>query len=487
MQSSDVPSRFPIPFGNAAGGSYIRTIPEASQIGIQDGAASLTDGFPPLNFTPVGAGGVPPFGQDFNGLMKQVTQWARWQAAGNATPWDSAFSTAIGGYPRGSVVTGTTGILWQSTTENNTTNPNTGGAGWVQVANSSAVQSGTWNYAAVTGTVNAITATLSPAPASLTAGLRVILNITSSNTGAATLDLNGLGVASIVNLFGGPLVGGELIGPVEFVYDGTKWWATVVQPGVSADRTYYVNGSTGSDSNNGLSSGTAFATIQKAIDVVAAISWGGFNATISVANGTYSPNISLRQVSGAASVTLTGNIATPASVVTGLISNNGTSGWFVQGFKPTTTALGAHNVSCEGGSITLGNMEWPLNDGGGTANGGAHIAAGTGGSIFLTGTHRIAGGATIAHMFVADGGSMRFLQSSPPTLNVIATAGFSQFINVNVGDAHVTYASITGAASVTSGKKYNVIANGVINVDGAGVNYYPGPSAGTTATGGQYV
>lgn len=135
MQSSDIPSKFLIPFANSAGAGYIRTIPLASQIGVTDGAASLTDGFPPLNFLAVGAGGVPPFGQDFNGLLKQITQWSRWQGAGGLVTWDSALSTAIGGYPKGALVASTTaGHVWLCTVENNTTNPDAGGAGWVDLA-----------------------------------------------------------------------------------------------------------------------------------------------------------------------------------------------------------------------------------------------------------------------------------------------------------------------------------------------------------------
>ncbi|NGO64185.1 hypothetical protein G6N76_10900 [Rhizobium daejeonense] len=350
-----------------------------------------------------------------------------------------------------------------------------------------AIQSGGLNYGVLGGTANALAATLLSAPPALVDGLTVVLTIGVANTGAATLNVNGLGALPIVNLFGAPLVGGELVGPVRFTYGAAKWWAAVVQPSVSADRTYYVNSNTGSDSNSGLTSGTAFATIQKAVDVVASINWAGYAATISVANGTYGA-VSLKNVAGASSVTLTGNVATPASVVTGAITANGTSGWKVEGLKPTTTVAAAHNLQITGGSVVVGTMEWPVNDGGGTSNGGAHMAAGAGGSILVTGTQRIAGGATIAHMYVADGGAIRFLQGAVPALNVLATVGFTQFVNaVSLGNIHVTYASITGAANVNTGKKYNATANGIINTDGAGVGYYPGPTAGTTATGGQYV
>lgn len=134
MDASAVPPRFPIPWGNSAGGSYIRPIPEASQIGVQSGAASLTDGFPPLTFSPVGAGGIPPFGQDFNGILKQLSQWALWAATGTPVGYDATFSSAIGGYPNGAIlaVAGISGSYWFSTIDNNTSDPDTGGSNWVQ-------------------------------------------------------------------------------------------------------------------------------------------------------------------------------------------------------------------------------------------------------------------------------------------------------------------------------------------------------------------
>ena len=134
MQASDIPEKFVTPFANAAGGGYVRAIPAASQIGIVDGAASLADGFPPDTFVAVAAGGVPPFGQDFNGILKQVTAWSRWMSAGGRVAWDSAFSASIGGYPNGAIVgsPATAGLAWRSTTDNNVTNPDTGGAGWVR-------------------------------------------------------------------------------------------------------------------------------------------------------------------------------------------------------------------------------------------------------------------------------------------------------------------------------------------------------------------
>ena len=133
MQASSLPTKFPIPFANGAGGSFRRTIPVASQIGISPGAASFTDGFPPVTFSPTASGGDPPFGQDFNGLLYEMTAWDQWTQAGGPVFWDSAFSTAIGGYPMGAIVRSNilAGAQWLSTADNNTSNPDAFGTGWI--------------------------------------------------------------------------------------------------------------------------------------------------------------------------------------------------------------------------------------------------------------------------------------------------------------------------------------------------------------------
>lgn len=135
MQQSQSPPKFGIPWANGAGAAYINSIPQNSQIGIKNCAASLTDGFPPLTFTPSGAGGCPPFGQDFNGILKQLSQWNQWQSAGGPVFYDGTFSTNIGGYPNGAKLMSavTPGTVWMSTADNNTTNPDTSSAAnWVQ-------------------------------------------------------------------------------------------------------------------------------------------------------------------------------------------------------------------------------------------------------------------------------------------------------------------------------------------------------------------
>ena len=129
MQSSNAPTKIALPFANTS--SARRAIPAASQIGITPGAASLTDGFPPLTRTALSIGGVPPSGLDMNGALYLLSATDQWGQAGGQPTYDGAFSTAIGGYPLGAVLKSTDGLTWwRCTAENNTSNPDAGGAGW---------------------------------------------------------------------------------------------------------------------------------------------------------------------------------------------------------------------------------------------------------------------------------------------------------------------------------------------------------------------
>ncbi|TIR07986.1 MAG: hypothetical protein E5X32_13210, partial [Mesorhizobium sp.] len=202
MKISALPTKFAVPFGASASPSYIRAIPLASQIGIVNGAASLTDGFPPLNFLPVGSGGVPPFGQDMNGILKQITQWSQWQNAGGLVPYDAAFSTAIGGYPYGAVLVGATaGVVWLSTVDDNTSDPDTGGANWVNIGTSSYIMVGVDS-----GSANVVTANVLPAPSAYVDGQVFLIQKSAfDNNGAMTGNIDGLGTHPIVNMDGTPL------------------------------------------------------------------------------------------------------------------------------------------------------------------------------------------------------------------------------------------------------------------------------------------
>ena len=105
------------------------TIPETADPVL--GRAGFDQGFPAINMTPKTAGGIAPFGQDFNGILFDVTQALQFMQAGGTFPYDSTWATAVGGYPVGALVSRTDNQgLWRNTVANNLTDPESGGAGW---------------------------------------------------------------------------------------------------------------------------------------------------------------------------------------------------------------------------------------------------------------------------------------------------------------------------------------------------------------------
>lgn len=120
------PDQITVPFATSG---LKNAIPAASNP--VTGNAGYDAGFPATNMTPKEAGGIPPFGQDFNGILFDITTAIQYLEAGMQFPYSSSFATAVGGYPLGAIVTRTDGAgFWRNTVANNTTNPETFGAGW---------------------------------------------------------------------------------------------------------------------------------------------------------------------------------------------------------------------------------------------------------------------------------------------------------------------------------------------------------------------
>ncbi|WP_072091892.1 pyocin knob domain-containing protein, partial [Trabulsiella odontotermitis] len=125
MKRSDVPTKHALPF--ALNGSR-NAIPEN---GTAAGAASLTKGFPDETMTPIIAGGTPPDGKDMNGVLHELSAMGRWANAGAEYSYDEAFSTSIGGYPRGARLLGSDGVtMFVSMLDDNSTDPEVISAAW---------------------------------------------------------------------------------------------------------------------------------------------------------------------------------------------------------------------------------------------------------------------------------------------------------------------------------------------------------------------
>lgn len=149
MNNSGLPAKIKTPFASTGAKN---TIPELATGGtIADGLAAMDSGFPSTTLTPRSAGGVPPHGEDFNGILYTMSAKLQASDAGAKYPFDATFSTSIGGYPNGAaVMSSDLAGEWLNTTDANSTNPEgtaTTSTGWVPLnfAGSSAISISTAN------------------------------------------------------------------------------------------------------------------------------------------------------------------------------------------------------------------------------------------------------------------------------------------------------------------------------------------------------
>ena len=225
------PTKIAIPWARDDGTKA--TIPETSQIGIADGRASFPDGFVPLNGTPKAAGGIPPFKQDMNGILYAITNVLKWTCSGGMFKRDATFQSAISGYPQGAVLLKSDNSgLWFNTVDSNTSNPDTGGAGWISIDPRM--------YADAGGTTTAYTATYSSAFTTLSDDLTVYLDtaaVGTNTTTTPTFSPNGLTAHTIVKQGGVALRLTELPTRAVLQYDlaNTRW--ILLNPDLSASLT----------------------------------------------------------------------------------------------------------------------------------------------------------------------------------------------------------------------------------------------------------
>lgn len=257
---------------------------------------------------------------------------------------------------------------------------------------------------------------------------------------------------------------------------------------VSTSRIYYVS-TTGSDSNAGLTAGTPFLTIQKAVDTVRALYLGpGVSITIQLADGTYSvaSSILIGPVMGyGGDVSIQGNTTTPANVVVqssaavGSViyaSGPGPSWWIVKGMK-LSSAHGAsllrasYQAKVKWGTIVFGSTSlW-------------HLRADFGGFLIGDGGPYTIDGGAASHAYAE--GAATVISTFGSTVTLTGTPAWSTAFAQAIGISSIRAGSMSFSGSAT-GKRYDVQLNAVINTNGGGASALPGNAAGTTSTGGQY-
>jgi hypothetical protein len=252
-----------------------------------------------------------------------------------------------------------------------------------------------------------------------------------------------------------------------------------VRAKLSSATTLYVR-TDGSDTNSGLvnSASGAFLTLQKAYNVIAeSYDLGGNTATIQVADGTYANGINFTQPwSGGGSITVQGNLVTPANclisssspifnitcVLPGIVT--------LQGIKGTTS--GGQFINHNGsGQIQYKTMDF------GTCSGPHIVIQAPGAYVQAIGSYTISAGAP-AHWRTFFAGVIEAINTF--TITLTGTPAFSAaFVDcTNQGAVYVGAAQVTISGAAT-GKRYSGVVLSNISTNGGGANYFPGNVAGT--------
>lgn len=259
---------------------------------------------------------------------------------------------------------------------------------------SRAIQSHKMSYAVAGGTANALTATLTPAPSSLTAGMPLALKIGTTNTGAATLNVNALGASAIKRLDGSDVSAGDLpAGAIlNLVWTGTNWSLTGVsgQFGLPANVQVF---STPGTVTYTPSAGTRAVSVE----VQAGGGGGGGSryapgtASVGLAGGggSYARRYYTAGFSGATVVVGAGGAAGTAGTAGTPPGGNGGNGG-TSSFTPTSGTT----ITCTGGdggpggtvNLTSGPSTTTTAAGGSATGGDINIPGGVGQAAIILGT-----------------------------------------------------------------------------------------------------
>jgi hypothetical protein len=254
--------------------------------------------------------------------------------------------------------------------------------------------------------------------------------------------------------------------------------------------TIYVNHASGSDSNDGLSTGaSALATMQQAIYCYEHfIDCNGFGPTIQSAAETFTENnvVHTHPIVGYHVISITGDTVTPSNCVW-QISGTGNTAFqcrdggmaIVTGFKFVNT--GTNGFFLNGGQegvCDFGSMEFGAN------SGGYHLSQSSGGSMnWFGGSLKVS--ANMNGFLLAGGEGHTLIDGA--TINIPSAITFFQFLQMNAlsfcSATSITFTG-TGAGAASTGSTYTVTGNAVLSKSGT---TFPGTSTSGAATGGQII
>lgn len=274
---------------------------------------------------------------------------------------------------------------------------------------------------------------------------------------------------------------------------------------LTANRTWYVNGTTGNDANTGDTAATAFKTINAAIKhVTMYYNVADSVATIDVANGTYNEQVLLRgyaRQSGRIRIQGHGGAIIAKSEMYVVNSSVNSATWVLNNLTLQCSLSEAFAAHSESGALNVANGTFVvLSD---VTVVSTRAATSTlrpryllrvqqGGELQINPGCSISASGPLSSsltFFIVTEGMVWLLGDSAnvgaTSLTLSGTVDASIWVMTRGYFRREPTAAATIAGTVT-GKRYTVSELAMIFSSGAGANFFPGSVAGTVATGGYY-
>lgn len=235
--------------------------------------------------------------------------------------------------------------------------------------------------------------------------------------------------------------------------------------------TFYVRPD-GDDANSGLadSAAHAFASLGGALQTASALCR---QATIVLAAGTYDGGVA----QGRCNLTITGAGAGATEI--GHVEAYSAASLSIAGCTIADPTFPGVLASGSETSVYLDAVKFAACPAG-------HIKAVKGGEIDV-GAYEVSGGCSAGAHVVADtGGIVTFFDVTTVSANVTMANGWASCAR-GLGLIQFDGASFALGGHTVTGPRYDIRANGICNTAGGGASFLPGSTAGSTASGGQYL
>jgi hypothetical protein len=254
------------------------------------------------------------------------------------------------------------------------------GTAATDASNMSQVQSTAAKLITVTGT-DTITGTMSPALASYAAGQLFYFIANAANTGAMTINIDGLGAKSITRdgstaLIAGDVNTGEI---VVICYDGTRF--QMINAANSFGNTT-INGTLTVTGNTGLQANVSITSALSVGGVFAVTGAATLGSTLAVTGKSDLPTVSTASMNAAVAVVTTGTVTNLTSTSASIASMNAGVALLTTATVTTLTATGASIASANLGNAVISSMTLT----------GASVASANVGTATITGNLTLSGG-----------------------------------------------------------------------------------------------